>query len=385
MKRIKSVISIVLLMALATGCSNSVRPSGSEVTTEASTMIDSTTETTTEKAAEAPTATTEEAGVTTEEVTADASEETETETSETTVKAKAKEPVIKFSGKAKDVFTLKADSYYEGDRFVIFAQKGAKLRGDVAKNVKTIMSDLEKLFNMSYKKTKYTFEDDWRDVYFGGSFKGINSDLEKVSIIILKDPKDGSIETAWGNETTLFDTDFDSVKGTYETVYHELAHVLRLRQGENLSSVLEEGVALYAQDKLSRKYKKADWEMIQYVNCYGYSTPYSDKNLKEDPEKEFIRAATSPRSSEQPEYQFGIRFVYFLTEEYGKDVIKKISETSRKYEFAENGTGTDIDTVLKVLKEATSEDVFTRFKKWVPGGWKKYCKGYLTYMKKFGL
>ena len=125
--------------------------------------------------------------------------------------------------------------------------------------------------------------------------------------------------------------------------------------------------------------------MIQYINCYGYSTPYSDKNLKEDPEKEFIRAATSPRSSEQPEYQFGVRFVYFLTEEYGNDVIKKISETSRKYEFAENGTGTDIDTVLKVLKEDTSEDVFTRFKKWVPGGWKKYCKDYLKYMKKFGL
>jgi hypothetical protein len=124
--------------------------------------------------------------------------------------------------------------------------------------------------------------------------------------------------------------------------------------------------------------------MISYVNCYGYSTPYSDKNLKEDPEKEFIRAATAPRSSEQPEYQFGIRFVYFLTETYGNDIIKKISETSRKYEFAENGTGTDIDTVVKVIKEATSQDVFIRFKKWVPGGWKKYCKDYLKYMKKFG-
>ena len=56
-----------------------------------------------------------------------------------------------------------------------------------------------------------------------------------------------------------------------------------------------------------------------------------------------------------------------------------------KYEFAENGTGTDIDTVVKVIKEATSQDVFIRFKKWVPGGWKKYCKDYLKYMKKFGL
>ena len=376
MKRINSVIAIVLLMALASGCTSGARPVNAEVVTKTETTVETTSATTTE--------TTE---ITSIEITTDTEPETETTTTtaETTIKTKPKEPVIKFSGKAKNVFTLKADSYYEGDKFFIFAQKGATLRGDTAKNISTIMGDLEKLFNMSYKKTEFTHEDNWRDIYFGGSFKGINSDLSKISIIILKDPKDGSIETAWGNEATLFDTDFDSVKGTYETVYHELAHVLRLRQGKNLSSVIEEGVALYAQDKLSRKYKKADWEMIQYINCYGYSTPYSDKNLKEDPEKEFIRAATSPRSSEQPEYQFGVRFVYFLTEEYGNDVIKKISETSRKYEFAENGTGTDIDTVLKVLKEDTSEDVFTRFKKWVPGGWKKYCKDYLKYMKKFGL
>lgn len=381
MKRINSVIAIVLLMALAAGCSN-VRNSKAEMTSGSDTAIGKTTAAETTAAA---TTTSETTVDTTIVFSMDAKDETETTTAETTVKKKPKEPVIKFSGKAKDVFTLKADSYYEGDKFVIFAQKGAKLRGDVPKNISKIMGDLEKLFNMSYKKTEFTFEDDWRDIYFGGSFQGINTDLSKVSIIILKDPEDDTIQTAFGNETTLFDTDFDPVKGSYGTVYHELAHVLRLRQGENMSSVLEEGVALYAQDKLSRKYKKADWDMISYVNCYGYSTPYSDKNLKEDPEKEFIRAATAPRSSEQPEYQFGIRFVYFLTETYGNDIIKKISETSRKYEFAENGTGTDIDTVVKVIKEATSQDVFIRFKKWVPGGWKKYCKDYLKYMKKFGL
>lgn len=381
MKRINSVIAIVLLMALAAGCSN-VRNSKAEMTSGSETAIGKTTAAETTAAA---TTTSETTVDTTNVFSMDAKDETETTTAETTVKKKPKEPVIKFSGKAKDVFTLKADSYYEGDKFVIFAQKGAKLRGDVPKNISKIMGDLEKLFYMSYKKTEFTFEDDWRDIYFGGSFQGINSDLSKVSIIILKDPEDDTIQTAFGNETTLFDTDFDPVKGSYGTVYHELAHVLRLRQGENMSSVLEEGVALYAQDKLSRKYKKADWDMISYVNCYGYSTPYSDKNLKEDPEKEFIRAATAPRSSEQPEYQFGIRFVYFLTETYGNDIIKKISETSRKYEFAENGTGTDIDTVVKVIKEATSQDVFIRFKKWVPGGWKKYCKDYLKYMKKFGL
>ena len=382
MKRINSMIAIVLLMALASGCANSMRPVNAEVTAGTETTREATTEAASETTAE----TTDTTTITSIVITADTAEETETTTkaSETTVKVTPKEPVIKFSGKAKDVITLKADSYYEGDKFFIFAQKGARLRGDVAKNISVIMDDLEKLFNMSYKKTEYTFEDDWKDYLFGGSFKGINKDMEKVSIVILKDPKDKTIETAFGNETTLFDTDLDSVKGSYGTVYHELAHVLRLRQGENLSSVIEEGVALYAQDKLSRKYKKEDWEMIQYVNCYGFSTPYSDKNLKEDPEKEFINAATGPRSSEQPEYQYGIRFVYFLTETYGKDVIKKISETSRKYEFAENGTGTDIDTVIKVIKEATSQDVFTRFKKWVPGGWKKYCKSYLKYMKKFG-
>ena len=180
MKRINSVIAIVLLMALAAGCSN-VRNSKAEMTSGSDTAIGKTTAAETTAAA---TTTSETTVDTTIVFSMDAKDETETTTAETTVKKKPKEPVIKFSGKAKDVFTLKADSYYEGDKFVIFAQKGAKLRGDVPKNISKIMGDLEKLFNMSYKKTEFTFEDDWRDIYFGGSFQGINSDLSKVSIII---------------------------------------------------------------------------------------------------------------------------------------------------------------------------------------------------------
>ena len=40
--------------------------------------------------------------------------------------------------------------------------------------------------------------------------------------------------------------------------------------------------------------------------------------------------------------------------------------------------------IEKVMKEATSEDVFERFGKWLPEGWKNWCAGYREYMKPFG-
>lgn len=379
-KKINTAISLILILAMAAGCSNNaaVTSQSEQTTTE---VVETT------MAPETPEET--EASVQDPETT-EATEATEataatTEATTTTTAPVPTDPVIEFTGKSKDVIKLKEDSYYEGDKFFIFAQKGTKLRGDIPKKISKIMKDLEKFFGMSYDKTEYVHEDNWRTEIFGGSFRGLNEDMGKVSIIILKDKEDGSIENAWGNEVQLFDSNFDPKKKTEDTVYHELAHILRLRQGEFMGSAFEEGVALFAQDKLSRKYKFADWSIIQYINCFGYNIPYSDKNLRKNPEKEFVKTSNEPRNGDQDDYQVGIRFITFLTSKYGNDIIRKISETSRKYKFTPDSRGTDMETAVKVIKEATSDDVFIKFKKWLPGGWKNYCKGYLKYMKRFGL
>ena len=55
--------------------------------------------------------------------------------------------------------------------------------------------------------------------------------------------------------------------------------------------------------------------------------------------------------------------------------------------YFEKGTtvhGDMAKQIEKVMKEATSEDVFERFGKWLPEGWKNWCAGYREYMKPFG-
>ena len=124
----------------------------------------------------------------------------------------------------------------------------------------------------------------------------------------------------------------------------------------------------------------ADWDMIQYYDVDGYVVNFGTSEMKNDPEKVFREVNGAERSAEQPEYAYGIRFVHFLFETYGTDVVKKLSDAATKYSFNYDDTA----MIIRVLKEATSDDVFTRFAKWLPDGWKNWCAEYKAYMKPYG-
>ncbi len=145
-------------------------------------------------------------------------------------------------------------------------------------------------------------------------------------------------------------------------------------------NIIEEGIGLYAEDILCRKSNVANWDMIQYYDVDGYEVNFDTTEMKKDPEKVFREVNGAPRSAEQPEYAYGIRFVHFLFETYGSDVVKKLSDTALRYEFNYDDTA----AILRVLKEATSDDVFDRFAKWLPDGWKNWCVEYKEYMKPYG-
>ena len=308
---------------------------------------------------------------------------TEATTAETTApKVEPKEPKLELDGNKKTKITVKENSYYEGDRFVLYFQEGAKIKGDIAKTVERVMKEDEDVIGLSFDNYSHCTESTWRVDCFGGggAFFGINEDMSKVNILIMKNPDNGTIEWAMPDCVYLFDTTFDRKykDGGHDTLFHELAHALRLRNSVNLGDIFEEGVALYAQDRVSRKEKYADWSIIQYVDYGYYHSQYNDKPLKKDPEKCFIKDNTASRSAGQLQYQYGIRFVFFLFDTYGKDVIKNITEVANKYQFS----GTDSEKIVEIIKEATSKDVFKKFKKWLPGGWKKFCKGYVKYVEK---
>ena len=293
------------------------------------------------------------------------------------------EPQLVLSGKHEDVTDVNEISYYEGGRYIIYFQKGTKIHGDIAALIEKVMKEEEDFCGLSYDDRTYLNANPeylWVLEEFGSDFNGLNNDNEKVNIMIVPYEGDGAIQWSDLNTILLFDEDFEEETNGLKTIYHEMAHLLRLRQSSNLGDILEEGIALYAEDNLCRKNNVADWDLVQFYDIDGYIPNYDASDIQNNPEKMFREINDADRSSEQPEYAYGIRFLYFLSETYGTDIIKKLTETAAKYDFEYN----DTDMIIKVLKEASSEDVFELFGKWLPEGWKTWCEGYKAYMKPFG-
>jgi len=307
----------------------------------------------------------------------------EEEASEKPAAVTPKEPQVTLSGNAEDILEIKECSYYEGDRYVLFFGKGVKIHGDIAKKIEKVMREEEELLSLRYEKTEYLANSPkvpWRSQELGCSFDGVNPDREKVDILVAHYEDDGAIEWSDVNTILLFDEDFEEETNGIKTIYHEMGHVLRLRQSSNLGTIIEEGIGVYAEDMLCRKDNIADWDLIQYYDAGGYIVNYDTSEMKKDPEKVFREVNGAPRSKEQPEYAYGIRFVHFLFETYGMDVVKKLSVAAAKYDFSYDDTA----AIIRVLKEATSDDVFERFAQWLPDGWKNWCAEYKEYMKPYG-
>lgn len=169
-----------------------------------------------------------------------------------------------FSGNPDEIVKFDKHTYYEGDDFFIFFQKDTEVPGDTAVFVDQIMAELEEVEHMKYSDGEDDGDSYWRDYHFDGQFVGINEDCDKINIFVLNDPENGNVECATVNECILYDDDFteSGLSGSEGTVYHELAHVLRLRQSPYLGDVMEEGVALYSEYELMMKHDYRDYSMI---------------------------------------------------------------------------------------------------------------------------
>ena len=264
---------------------------------------------------------------------------------------------------------------------MLYLKQGAKVPGNLPQVIERVMKEEEELFNLSYEKgTNCTDPRVWINQYYGGGYSGLNPENKKVNILIVPDP--GTGEVAWSDtgSVMLFSEELFPDQ-PFDTTYHELAHVLRLRQGPNLGQAMEEGVGLYAQDRISRLENFPTWSMIQYCDANGYQSPYDASKITADPEGEFRRVTLMERTAEQEFYHYGFRFITFLMQTYGPDAVMKVTEVSKKYSFEEK----DVDSIVRVIKETFGEDVFTKFGEWLPTGWKAWCDDYCAYMKQFGL
>ena len=292
----------------------------------------------------------------------------------------AVEVSARFSGNAADQVLMEDYGYLEGERYVLYLEKGTTLPGDLKNQMEEIMRMDEQILGLSFSVTDYAKNHHWREEFLGDAFQGIPASEDKVQIMIARDQGDGAIEWSDTNEIMLFDRDFDSKYNTDEVIFHELAHVLRLRQSPHLGQVLEEGIGCYAQYHGSILREKPCWSCLQFIRSETGESRFDDSVIIQDPEAVFREYNIADRSAAQPEYQYGFRFVSFLMEEYGDDILQRLSATATKYQFFE----TDNDKITEIIKEATSEDVFERFAKWLPEGWKRISGNIEDSLRKYG-
>ena len=276
---------------------------------------------------------------------------------------------VEFSGNKDEIVTFDKHTFYEGDDFYLFFQKGTEVPGDAADVVDKVMADLESVEHMKYSDGESDGDSYWRTYYFDEEFDDINRDCSKINIFVLDNPNDGRVECATVNECLVYDEDFTETEeaGSESTIYHEMAHVLRLRQSPNLGGIMEEGVAVYSEYEMMKRRGRQEYSLMQYMDSFGL---YDSEKIIENPEKVFYEITKGEHDDTYEQtYQYGFRFVCFLYEEYGEDVVKNISEIASKTKYDDY----DIDPsiLMGIIKMGTSDDVFERFGKWLPEAWEK--------------
>ncbi len=289
-------------------------------------------------------------------------------------------PKIELSGNPNDSFTAENDCYAEGDKVILFIQKGETVKGDVLEVTETIMEDL-------CEATGFTFDKHYqpasamecRDMYFEpGIFSEINKEAEKINILIVE--LEDALEWASDHNAILDESNYDYELTCYQTIYHELVHVIQSRNGVNLGRTLDEGFATYMADKAQRAKNMPAWNAAQYYFPVSF-----DDSLIMGGEEAFQHMFDDKDTN----YQYGFRFVTFLFDTYGDDIFAKILAEAAAQNFEDSydlnneeaSKKEDTKQLITIIKSQTSDDVFERFGEWYTNNWSTKGEEYMTQME----
>ena len=294
------------------------------------------------------------------------------------------EKLITLSGNADDKFIADEYCYAEGERVVIYFEEGVEVRGDMIKIAEQVMSELEDYTGLKYSRNFrgnrffpiYFFEPEMK------IFKNVNSDFKKVNIYVVDLGK--SLAYANDKGCVVKSKDFDFDESSWRTLYHELSHVLHMKNGVTIGETLTEGFAVHTQYETMKKSKKASWNTVQYFENDKIG---ADILSKENAGFQYVF------DEKGPNYQYGFRFVTFISETYGKDAIIKIINDATVSGFNDATYDMEKETrfipetneqMIKIIKKNTSDDVFVKFAEWVPVNWPKEEQEFWDYMKSIG-
>lgn len=308
----------------------------------------------------------------------DASTDNATEPDETAATETA--PVrIEVSGNHEDVIVTDCDCYIEGESVIIYLQKGLSVPGDILTLTEKVMQDLSEVSGLSFDKS-YGEENpmECRDMYYEeGLFAEINKDAEKVNILVV-DLEPGYVEWACDHNAILDVENYEYNYSLYQTIYHELSHVLHHRNGVGLSSTLNEGYATYLASKTLQAKGMADWNTIQHF----FPMEFDDQVILSG--EESFRAEFE--DVELP-YNYGFRLLIFLTDTYGDDIFAKILAEATRQEYdagfdpnnKEASLQADSLQLISIIKSQTCDDVFAQFGTWYTENWSRLANEYMAY------
>ena len=293
---------------------------------------------------------------------------------------------VELSGKAEDSFIAQRDCYVEGEDVVLFIEEGVTVKGDMLAITEKIMGELSEGSGKNFEKN-YTPNGSYDACgeYFGeGVFDDINTDNEKIMIIIVNNPENKLVQQAFPEGAVLDASDYDLEETGWQTIYHELSHVLHLRNGEGLSSTMNEGFAAYNEDRTQRRLGLPSWDAIQY-----YSGMLFDDSVIALGEEGF----SCYYEVKDDNYQYGFRFMSFLVDVYGDDIFFKIVDAATAdgynegydYYDRENSINADTEHLKKIIKSQTSDDVFEEFADWYEENWENECDEYYAHLSELGL
>ena len=171
---------------------------------------------------------------------------------------------------------------------------------------------------------------------------------EKLKINVVKN----SNPFATKSEITVEQMDMHIYDRGYAFVFfHELSHVLQMRNGETDSMVFMEGYAKFNETKYTDMILKPN--IVRSFRLHSYFN--RDDSVFRDPEQCF-------RSFKGHEaYLYGVRIFTYIDEKYGYGKISEIIKIMGE-RYKEEGASTD--QLVQIIKSVTSEEFFSEFRSW---------------------
>ena len=294
---------------------------------------------------------------------------------------------VTLSGNREDRFLADDFCYVEGEKFFLLLEKDICVPGDYADNVALIIDQLEKETGLTFDipeavipcdtcTVKYGY-DPWSDFFFG----------QKIPIYLFVDRNSsGLISCASEGFANIYDYDlfsdelWNSIPDyrdnpwrregmiEYDTVAHELTHVLTLRYAQ-LPKILTEGLADYYEEKviLALADRSEDFEKIaQNLYFSSVSEPITPENAEEVFLNDYSDLSQIERGDE---YALGRLYGIYLAENYGDSFLKDFLAVSKKagyghYIFFGELQEADRAILTQEFKNLFGDDIFTKFGEW---------------------